>query len=323
MRPMLCIENAFDPVCEKLDATHWDGTPRLENWLIRYAGADNTPLNRELGVLLLVAMVRRARQPGCKFDIMAVLEGPQGCGKSSLATILAGDAENFTDAPLLSQKVQVVAETLQGKWVAEISELAGLKRSDVEDVKALISRTHDRTRLAYARNAENNPRRCVLIGTTNSPEYLTDDTGNRRFVPVRVKAIDLQALAADRDQLFAEAVQREKSYGALELPPPVRRAAAVAAAERRVTDPWTEHLREVLAVKESSERHAPKPPYEKLPSGAKRIASTKVRELLVLQLKDCHSGTDRRITNRMKELGWKKERWRDASGRRVRGFQKG
>ena len=128
----LCIENSHDPVCDWLHNLQWDGQARLDTWLIDHAGVLDTPLNRAIGALLLVVMVRRAQQPGCKFDIMVVLEGPQGCGKSSLLLALAGAHEDFTDAPLLSNDVKTVAEALRGKWVAEISELAGLRRSEVE-----------------------------------------------------------------------------------------------------------------------------------------------------------------------------------------------
>ena len=262
-----------------------------------------------MGVLLIVAMVRRAVQPGCKFDIMTILEGPQGCGKSSLAAALAGGPENFTDVPLLGRDTKVVAEVLVGKWVAEVSELVGLKRSEVEDVKALISRTDDRARPAYGRFVESCPRTCVLISTTNSAEYLADDTGNRRFVPVRVGQVDLTAFIKDRDQLFAEAVVRETGYGPLTLPRSVWRDAAAEAEARRVTDPWVERLREELKRIQ----------VEVLPSGSKRVTNTALEHALSLQSQNCHPGTYRRITACMKDLGWRPERWR-VSGERVRGF---
>ena len=247
-----------------------------------------------MGVLLIVAMVRRAVQPGCKFDIMTILEGPQGCGKSSLAAALAGGSENFTDVPLLGRDTKVVAEALVGKWVAEVSELVGLKRSEVEDVKALISRTDDRARPAYGRFVESYPRTCVLIGTTNSAEYLADDTGNRRFVPVRVGQVDLTAFIRDRDQLFAEAVVREKGYGPLTLPRSVWRDAAAEAETRRVTDPWIERLREGL--KQS--------PGQSLPGGCKRITNTAVEARPLPEPHNCNPGTFRRITRAMRDLGW-------------------
>ena len=122
----LCISHPCNPVQDLLARLNWDGQARLDTWLIDYAGAKDTPLNRAMGVLLIVAMVRRAVQPGCKFDIMTIFEGPQGCGKSSLAAALAGGSDNFTDVPLLGRDTKVVAEALVGKWVAEVSELVGL-----------------------------------------------------------------------------------------------------------------------------------------------------------------------------------------------------
>ena len=118
----LCISNPCNPVQDLLAGLKWDGQARLDTWLIDYAGAKDTPLNRAMGVLLIVAMVRRAVQPGCKFDIMTILEGPQGCGKSSLAAALAGGPENFTDVPLLGRDTKVVAEVLVGNgWRRSLS----------------------------------------------------------------------------------------------------------------------------------------------------------------------------------------------------------
>jgi predicted P-loop ATPase len=261
-------------------------------------------------------MVRRAKEPGCKFDIMPVLEGPQGCGKSSLLATLAGLGENFTDVPILGRDTKVVAETVSGKWVVEISELAGLRRSEVEDVKALISRTDDRARLAYARFLESHPRRCVFVGTTNAREYLADDTGNRRFVPVRVGTIDLEALKRDRDQLFAEAVLREKNYGQLTLPMSVWHAAATEGEARRVTDPWVERLRQALhrALSQRDFR------LEVLPENKMRITTTALEDLLVLPPHSSNPGTHRRIATAMHELGWAPRRWRADGADKVRGF---
>ena len=187
----LCIQNSFDPICDWLDSLVWDGKRRLDTWLVDYAGAADTALNRAIGVLLLVAMVRRAKQPGCKFD--SLLEGQQGCGKSSLLAVLAGESDNFTDTPVLKSDVKAVAEALRGKWMVEVSELVGLGQREVEEIKATITRTDDRARPAYGRCVESQPRRCIFVGTTNAEEYLRDDTGNRRFVPVRVGRIDIEA----------------------------------------------------------------------------------------------------------------------------------
>jgi hypothetical protein len=100
----LCLENRFDPVLDYLDELDWDGTPRLERWLTAYLGAEDTPLNRAIGKLTLVAAVRRARKPGCKFDHILVLEGPEGTMKSTSIVVLAG-VENFSDQTILTNCV--------------------------------------------------------------------------------------------------------------------------------------------------------------------------------------------------------------------------
>jgi len=269
----LCLKNQFDPICEWLDSLKWDGQARLDTWLITYAGAEDNELNRAVGVLLLIAMVRRARVPGCKYDLMVVLEGAQGCGKSSLLGALAGSDDNFTDASLLNRDIREVAEALRGRWVAEIPELSGLRKSDVEDVKAHISRTDDRARPAYGRTVESQKRRCVFVGTTNASEYLSDDTGNRRFLPVKVKNINLSDFGRDREQLFAEAVAREAQYGALTLPSNLWISAAAQAERRRLMDPWADILSERLATAQ----------LETLPCGEKRVTATTLESFVGLQ----------------------------------------
>lgn len=238
--------NGFHPVRDFWAGLEWDEVPRLFNWLVAYGGAADTPLVRAIGELMMVAAVRRVLQPGVKFDLMLVLIGPQGCGKSSAVSILAVQPEWLMDGLELDADGKTVMELLAGRMIVEIAELAGMRRADVEKVKATLTRTHDRGRLAYARIATQQPRTCIFIGTTNLENFLRDMTGNRRFVPVTVGTFDLDALARDRDQLWAEAVAREAEWAMkgtpLALPKELWRDATEQQGERLARDPWEEVL---------------------------------------------------------------------------------
>jgi predicted P-loop ATPase len=142
-----CEENRFDPVLDYLDSRQWDGQERLDRWLVRYCGAEDTEFNRAVGRLALVAAVRRAREPGCKFDPIVVLEGVEGTNKSSAIELMAG-RENFSDQTILGLDDRTQMERLKGKWLYEIADLSGMPKSDIEAVKAFASRTCDRARAA-------------------------------------------------------------------------------------------------------------------------------------------------------------------------------
>ena len=188
--------------------------------------------------------MRRVRQPGCKFDQIPVLEGPEGTNKSTAIAILAGQ-ENFSDQTILTERDKEQQELLRGVWIYEIADLAGMKRSEVEKVKAFASRSHDRAPPAYGRRRIDAPRRGILVGTTNDHEYLKSETGNRRFWPVRTGTIDIEALRRDRDQLWAEAAEIEKQGGSLVLPRELWAEAAAIQDERRQHDPWDDILANV------------------------------------------------------------------------------
>jgi predicted P-loop ATPase len=214
----IAVENRRHPLRDSLAGLIWDGVPRVERLLINYAHAEDNALNRAIGTLLLVAMVRRIKVPGCKFDYMPILQGPQGCGKSLFCKTLAGGSEFFEESLKLNASVKQLIENTVGKWVVEIAELAGMTAKDIECLKAQITRTVDRCRPAYGCYAEDMPRQFVFLGTTNEEVFLYDSTGNRRFLPLRVSNIDIQKLKQDRDQLLAEACELEKTYGPLIMP---------------------------------------------------------------------------------------------------------
>jgi hypothetical protein len=245
-------QSSRHPVREYLDnLPDWDGLPRLDSWLSDYAGAEDTPLTNQIGRKVLLAAVRRVRQPGVKFDTMLVLEGKQGAGKSSLVRVIAG--EWFEDGLLLGSDPKIVIEQTSGKWIAEVSELGGMSKRDIENVKAMLSRTHDTARLAYGRASSTVPRQFIMMGTTNSPEFLKDETGNRRFLPVEVRAVNLDTLLRDRDQLWAEAAQaealrnRDGSHAeSLELPRELWDDAATVQDSKVVSNPTFELLERVL-----------------------------------------------------------------------------
>lgn len=202
----IAAHNSYDPIKDWLEALPlWDGNPRLDTWLKEHFEAKGEPeYLAQVFRKWMCAMVIRTYHPGAKFDWMPVFQGTQGIGKSSFGRLLVGD-EYFLDALSdLSDKDSALG--LQGIWAVEMGELASLNRAALEMQKAYITRQIDKVRPPYGRKWIESKRRCVFFGTTNQHEYLHDKTGNRRFKPLRVGALDFKALIRDREQLFAEAL---------------------------------------------------------------------------------------------------------------------
>ena len=242
-----CLKNTFDPVKDYLAGLRWDGVKRLDRWLSTHLGAEDNPLNRAIGRKMLIAAVRRVREPGCKFDQIIVMDNSQqGAGKSTAIRILAGD-ENFSDQEILLCGQKEQQELLSGVWFYELGELSGLGRADLNKLKTFVSRQVDRARPAYGRSRVDRPRRCIFIGTTNDSEYLRDPTGNRRFWPFTPGTIDLQALRRDRDQLLAEAAAAEASGETLTLPEELWPEMEIRQTSRLLSDTWEEELAGKLA----------------------------------------------------------------------------
>lgn len=203
--------HAFNDVQDYLNRLEWDGTKRLDTLFIDYLGAEDTEYNRAVCRKTFTAAVARAMNPGCKFDTMLILAGPQGIGKS---TLLDRMSRGWFNDSIRSFEGKDASELLQGVWLVEIAELDAFRRTEVSRIKQFITQRVDRYRAAYARNVREMPRCCVFFGTTNTLEFLTDTTGNRRFWPVDVgktrpaKKVWKDLTPEVVDQLWAEAKMR-------------------------------------------------------------------------------------------------------------------
>ena len=180
-------DRSYHPIREFFETLpDWDGVERADTLLIDYLGAEDTPYVRAVTRKELCAAYCRVYHPGIKFDSMIVLNGDQGIGKSTLIAKLGG--EWYSDSLNLSDmNDKTAAEKLQGYWIMEIGELAGMRKADLDKVKAFISRQDDKYRASFGRRVTPHPRQCVFFGTTNSQNgYLRDITGNRRYWNVKV-----------------------------------------------------------------------------------------------------------------------------------------
>jgi hypothetical protein len=292
----LCFENKFNPVVDYLEGLQWDGGERIETWLIKHVGAPDTPFVRAVSRIMLIAAVRRARRPGCKFDEIVVLEGREGMNKSSLIELMAGP-ENFSDQSILAADDRKQQEQMAGVWLYEIADLTGIRGAEVEKIKAFASRQEDRCRPAYGHFLKHQKRQGILIATTNDANFLQSQTGNRRWWPVPVtKACDLKALAADRPQLWAEAAKLEAEGASNRLPKELWDAAGQEQEKRRLAHPWEDILATVKGEKfaiPGAEEHE------------ERILSTRLlTEKLKLEPSQQNGSNGKTVKQIMLRLGW-------------------
>ena len=228
-------EHPIDPVIDYLGGLQWDGVPRLDGWLERYLGVDKSPIVAQIGRCFALGAVARAMRPGCKVDTVLVLVGGQGRGKSQAIAVLG--APWHGDTPIDPDSKDAYQQ-LSGCWIYELAEIDAFSRKDQARIKALISSPIDRYRPAYGRNVVDCPRRTVFVGTTNKVDFLADPTGSRRYMPVSVGCIDLAALRADRDQLWAEAVAAYEAGEPWWLAEEAAAELTEASASYRSEDPW-------------------------------------------------------------------------------------
>lgn len=253
-------KNTFHPIKSYLESATWDGIPRAERLFTVYLGAADTHYVRQVTRKMLLAAVARLYRPGCKFDQMLVLVGPQGAGKSSLLAKLG--REWFSDS-LRTFENKEAGEHLQSGWIFEIGELSAMKKTEVEEVKAFLSKTEDRYRVAYDRQVSEFPRKCVFFGTTNTKGFLRDMTGNRRFWPIEVFPERADRSHWDHleesevSQIWAEVLSWFKAGETLELDSQARTEAERQQAAHMETDPREGLIQEWLESEETDELDRP------------------------------------------------------------------
>lgn len=241
----------FHPIRDYLNGLRWDGVLRLDTLFIDYLGAPNTPLTRAMTRKAFTGAVARVMRPGTKFDYVTVIIGSQGIGKS---TILKKMGKDWFSDSFIKVDGKEAMEQLQGVWIMEIGELAGLKKAEVESIKDFISKDVDMFRVAYGRKNEKFPRQTVFFGTTNEENFLRDTTGNRRFWPIttnraRIAKSIWDDLDEEIDQLWAEAFQRYRDGEPLYLPEELERAARELQESHAETDDRKGVIEEFLEIK--------------------------------------------------------------------------
>lgn len=289
-------ENQFDSAQLWLNSLAHDGTPRIDSFLSRYFGVADGEYTRAVARYLWTALAGRVLEPGIKADMVPILVGPQGAGKSSGVAAMVPSPDFFTEVSF-HEKDDDLARKMRGHLLAEIGELRGLRTRDLEGIKAFITRTHERWVPKFMEFSTQFPRRVVFVGTTNQDEFLADETGNRRWLPVRVGVVDVQALHRDHLQLWAEA-RDLFLVGGVAFREAERLAEGIHG-DYVVHDPWEEDIAAWLDTPDDFESGAT--PRMRGSLRTKDIAAGALQ--LAVSSKD--SGKARRIAQAMRNLGYR------------------
>jgi predicted P-loop ATPase len=292
---------------------------------VDHFNCDDTPYARQCVRKTMIAAVARARNPGCKFDTILVLESPEGWNKSTAWLLLAGGPDNFSDESILGKASREVQEQLADIWIHENAELAGLRKADIDTVRAYASRTEDRARPAYGHLLVRQRRQSIEVGTTNSFEgYLQAQNGNRRFWPVRLKQrIDLTRLRAERLQLWGEAAHYQSAGESLTLDPELWPFAAAEQEARRVRDPWEPTLENLSPVSVTGPLAGAGyigNGVVHVAEGEERVATAVIFEHVIRIPSHLLSVTHaKRLADAMRALGWETKLFK-LEGKPVRGY---
>jgi hypothetical protein len=306
----VAYENQHDSAIEWVSSLQWDGVPRIEAFLAKRFGADDTPYARAVSRYMWTALAGRALTPGIQADMVPVLVGPQGIGKSQGVRAMAPAVELFCELGFEERDVEA-SRKMRGRLVIEFSELRGMSARDVESVKAFITRQTELFRDLYRNSMTEFHRRHLFIGTTNKDQFLSDDTGERRWLPVRVIRCEPVTIELERDQLWAEAVIAFREHGIA-----WRAAQQLAIAEHdafKISDVWEPQVAAWLdAVDEFSPAGPPRerdflPAHEVL-TGA-----------LSLDIRTVKRNDEMRVGAIFRNLGYERVR-RSVNGRRIYGY---
>lgn len=289
----------YDPMHDYFESLEWDRTERLELWLVHCANAEDNPINREFSKKYLISAVARTYNPGCQVDTMLILQGGQGIRKSSLLSTLASP-DYFTDH-LSDIQSKDARQELQGPLIVELAELESMSRKSAAAIKSFLTTRSDRFRLPYSKMVQDFPRRCVFAGSTNDDMFLKDETGGRRFWPVKVGKIDTVMIEKHRDQMWAEAVYRFKKGEAWWITDDDMEALACGVQEEvREKDQWEEEIMNYICT----DRKDIGMKWDFMFKGGRRkyIAVAEAFEVLKIDMKDQSRYTNK-INTVMRSLG--------------------
>ncbi|KWC82751.1 VapE domain-containing protein [Burkholderia cepacia] len=298
---LVAERNSYHEVRDYLASLTWDGTPRLRSWLVTYLGAEDSEYVRLAGFKWLVASVGRVMKPGCKMDNVLILEGAQDAGKSSAFRTMFSQRW-FTDANIIIGDKDSYA-VMAGKWVIELAELDALSKSESSNSKRFFSTAVDTYRPPYAKRAIDVPRQSVFAGTVNFDTYLKDESGNRRYWPVKVAdTLNLKGLAADRDQIWAEAFQTYCEWDAANLE-----------ADGTIPAPWQVLPEEkpLFRVEQDAryEGDVFEPMIARFIEGRARVTMEEILgDCLKLDISKWTPAEQRRIGKAIKSIGWIRKR---------------
>jgi hypothetical protein len=239
----VCDDKPYDPLVAYLDSLVWDKTPRIERWLSDVYGIDHDEYTAAIGQCWVIGAVARAYVPGVKIRNVLTLQGPEDIGKSLSLADLCPDPNWFSDSLPADLHTKEAAESVLGKWIIESAEMASMRKSAQEAIKAFLSRNSDYYRPSYGRKPEDIKRRCVFAATTNSEAVLAFGEENTRFWPIRVKEYNRDFLLNNRDQLWAESVSLYKAGNSWWLKnPEIKKLAAKVREDFQQDDPITEKI---------------------------------------------------------------------------------